>query len=215
MIDRNYKGEKNMLEKMGNYYRLYQKLNDVRELSEEVEKIKTENREVDSDTLREIADNIPATYEQCNEFIKISKHDLANRIKRRKSIIILVLIWPILALVAGLITKFITGEESWMFLLTFLYSAFIIGTYSLCWVGFPIGWNKTRELSGGSDSPTILVVAFFVGLFTMCFSYIIAIVKIFTEKKDIDYVKFIIEELNRTITRTQSIEKFVSERLAD
>ena len=204
-----------MIEKMENYYRLYQNLQDVRALSEELERSKTEQYEVDTETLHDMAENIPSMRERYKGFLDHSKRDLANRIKRRKRMIILVLIWPILGLIAGLITKFALGDESWMFLLMFLYPTFIIGTYSLCWVGFPIGWNKIRETSGGSDSPTVTLVAFFVGLLTMCFSYFIAIVKIFTEKKDIAYVKYIIEELNRTITRTQSIEQFVSERLAD
>lgn len=200
-----------MIEPMQKYYRISHHLKEIRELSEQIDEARKNNIDIDSNTLQEVAEYIPEANASCYKLIDESKRDLANRIKRRKKIIILVLIWPILAILAGIVFKFVTNE-SWIWLLYFLYPAFMIGTYSLCWVGFPVGWKKFRELGGGSNNPIIILVSFVAGLITMSFSYFIAIVKIFSEKSNISYINHIILELNRTLERTKSMQDFLAER---
>ena len=202
-----------MIEKMQNYYRLNHKLKDVLNVCDKLEEAKEKDLEVDRDLLYQIAENIPDVYDECHEYIDIGRRDLAHRIKRRRTIIVLVLLWPILAITGALITKFLTGE-SWILLATFIYPAFMIGTYSLCWVGFPIGWNKIRDMADGAGGAIINLVALFVGLITMSLSYFIAIGQIFTEKRNMSYIRYTLDLLDKTLKQTKSMEHIVSERLA-
>lgn len=198
---------------MQNYYRLNHKLKDVLNVCDKLEEAKEKDLEVDRDLLYQIAENIPDVYDECHEYIDIGRRDLAHRIKRRRTIIVLVLLWPILAITGALITKFLTGE-SWILLATFIYPAFMIGTYSLCWVGFPIGWNKIRDMADGAGGAIINLVALFVGLITMSLSYFIAIGQIFTEKRNMSYIRYTLDLLDKTLKQTKSMEHIVSERLA-
>ncbi len=60
---------------------------------------------------------------------------------------------------------------------------FILSAYSLCWVGFPVGWrwlSGVRENSYGNDTAYGMwcIISFFVGVITMAFSVPIAIFQI-------------------------------------
>ena len=83
--------------------------------------------------------------------------------------IILVLGWIVVALVLFFLVPSYQGELGDVLEIVFPFS-----TYSLCWVGFPIGWKAVRN-----RNPDNFVGAFFLGLLTMCLSLPIAVFQIF------------------------------------
>ena len=58
-----------------------------------------------------------------------------------------------------------------------LVMCFVGCTYSLCWVGFPIGWNYVRD-----RYPESIIMALMLGLLVMCFSIPIAFFQIFIKE---------------------------------
>ncbi len=119
------------------------------------------------------------------------ERDIVARIRAKKAMTVLVILWPLLAAMACL-TCYILYRETYIFM-EIAIATYIVGTYSLCWVGFPAGY---RFMLDYRDSVTLAdyAVAIIVGMITMCFSYFIAIVKIFKTKNDLRYIQGILLE---------------------
>lgn len=104
---------------------------------------------------------------------------------------VLVILWPLLAAIACLVC-YILYRETYIFMMIAI-AAYGAGTYSLCWVGFPAGY---RFMLDYHDSVSLVdyAVAVVAGMITMCFSYFIAIVKIFKSKNELRYIQGILLE---------------------
>lgn len=205
-----------MRKPMEEYYALHNKLMEWREVGDAVNDARAHNQPLDDAVTELLHENLPQAKVTCGNLINECQSDLTKRVKRRKAIITLVLLWPILAIVGGVIAYILTAgsieaSESWIFLVGASYMTLIVGTYSLCWVGFPVGWNKFRELGGYSNNPIILLVSFFAGLFTMSFSYFIAIAQIFKEKKRLAYISAVINELKNCHSMFSEMLNFLYE----
>ncbi len=204
-----------MRKPMEEYYALHDKLMEWREVGDIVNDAKTHNQPLNRTVAEFLHENLPQAKVTCSNLINECQYDLMKRVKRRKTMIILVLLWPILAIVGGIIARILAAESlkgmSWIILVSALYGVVILGDYSLCWVGFPVGWNKFRELGGYSNNPIIVLVSFFAGLFTMCFSYFIAIAQIFKEKKRFPYILAVINELKNCLSMFSEIHNYLYE----
>lgn len=78
----------------------------------------------------------------------------------------------------------------------FIAGMFPVMTWTLCFVGFPIGWGWIRAGKDTAESGIAnLILSLIVGAFTMSFSVIIAIVQLFTWKKAIKRIEGIIAEV--------------------
>ena len=86
--------------------------------------------------------------------------------------IIILLFWGIVVLVMGFFIPSYRGDWGSIFGVIFPFSA-----YTLCWIGFPIGWRFVRRII-----PDSIIIAFFVGAFTMGFSVPIAFFQVLFKK---------------------------------
>lgn len=147
--------------------------------------------------------------------------DIRKRKKRRIVLTVFVLFWlaalgVCMALAAtGVLPDLGTGMSPYV---DALEIAFLGATWSLCWVGFPVGWNMcaTERLEAKSQamityridehgyvdkkvdtvSPKIgaAILSFLTGCIMLAFSYIVAIVQIFTTKGDIGYIEMVLKK---------------------
>ena len=148
--------------------------------------------------------------------------DVAKRKKRRIVLAVFVLFWVVAFGVAMALAAFgvipAMGASPY---LTAAGGVFIAATWTLCWVGFPVGWNscagerleaKSQALitvrideHGYVDtkvdtiSPKIgaAIMSLIVGCITLAFSFPIAIVQIFTTKGDIAYIESVLKKADR------------------
>lgn len=148
--------------------------------------------------------------------------DIRKRKKRRIVLAVFVLFW-IVMLGVGMILAALDvlpsmGTSPY---LTAAGGVFIAATWSLCWVGFPLGWNacagERLEAKGqamitvridehgyvdtkvDTVSPKIgaAVMSFLVGCIALAFSFPLAIVQIFTTKGDIGYIEMVLKKADK------------------
>ena len=164
--------------------------------------------------------------------LKTIKKDLKKRTAGRKARIVILTIWAVIlvgcVLIASGLLEFggsastegsAPVETTPIITWGMIPMLFVPATWTLCFVGFPIGWNWTKddrekaktELSitttvdedgyvetHASTLPARAGAFFFSliqGCLTMCFSLPIAIVQCFTWKKDIARIQNIIAEV--------------------
>lgn len=148
--------------------------------------------------------------------------DVKKRKKRKIVLIVFVLFWLVALGVAMALAAFGYIPSMGMSpYLTALEAVFIGATWSLCWVGFPVGWNmcagerleaKSQVLitlrldeNGNVEarrdtlSPKIgaVLLSFLTGCIMLAFSYIVAIVQIFTTKGDVGYIEMVLGKADR------------------
>ena len=160
--------------------------------------------------------------------LKKIKKDLKKRKAGRTARIVILCIWAVIllgcvAVCAGLVGGSASTDPNYqpepLLDWVFLPSLFVPATWTLCFVGFPIGWNwskddrenaktqlyvqHTVDEDGNVDTyastaPARIGAFFFSllqGCLTMVFSIPIAIVQCFTWKKHIKRIQGIVDEI--------------------
>ena len=190
--------------RMDEYSELDKHAKEWRGLCAIVNDARAKNQRLNFEALAFLHENFSAARSDLTRFISKCQSDLAKRIRRRRAIIALVIIWPILTLFGMAYAEFV-ADSSWIMA---VLGSYILSTYSLCWVGFPVGWNKVREW--GNYNPYVTFFALIAGLFTMCFSsYLWAFIGIFTEGRDIKYIKSVIKNMKEVQDSLSNMKNYL------
>lgn len=158
-----------------------------------------------------------------HERIEVHKSRILKDVQKRKTKRIVMTVFvclgivalPVLMILAPKIIEYPLAGSPYV---DALMEWFIGVTWLLCWVGFPIGWGlnrKDRQDAKSQVSVTYVVdehgyverrastlpariAAFFMSLFagmiTMIGSFVIAIVQIFTTRKDLKYIQGVLDK---------------------
>ncbi|MDE6585106.1 MAG: hypothetical protein K2K80_00290 [Clostridia bacterium] len=145
--------------------------------------------------------------------------DIKKRKKRKIAVSVVLIIWVIAAAIAftlealGVLPEHIAGYSGYV---AIAFAVYFCGTWALCWVGFPAGWNSMAKERAQAKSEAYLVLnvdengnvssridslspklgtlimSFIVGALSMCVSIVIAIAILFQTKGEIKTIERIL-----------------------